>query len=68
MSKEDWDTPTQPVLVMLASLYIHIEEVMESKEKLDWASVIGLMRNPAVKEWVDSIPDVLKPVKRSNED
>jgi hypothetical protein len=59
---EDWKTPNTQVLVALASLVVHVDEAIETKHPLDLLATQGLMHT--VKEWVDSVPDVLKPVKR----
>ena len=63
----DWKTPSTQVLTALASIVTHVEEYFDSPpmhREWDSMSAWALLQSPYVKEWMDSIPDVLKPVKR----
>ncbi len=67
MEEEEWKQPSVAVLVGLASLFVHQEEYYDDpKERFfDGASVRGILANPEIKEWIESVPKVLKPLKRS---
>lgn len=67
----DWKLPEPNVLVALASLAVHLEEYIEgggtAANFFDIQSCSALMELPYLKEWLDSVPSVLKPVKRSDD-
>ena len=57
-------------MIALASLAVHLEEYIEdggtAASFFDIQSCDALMEIPYLKEWLDSVPSVLKPVKRSD--
>jgi len=62
---DEWETPPINVLLSLASLLVHLEEGLSTQgKKIDEYAVKGIIKNPMLMEWLDSIPDVLLPVKR----
>lgn len=62
---DEWKEPPTNVLLSLASLLIHLEEGLSTQgKKIDEYAVKGIIKSPWLKEWLDSIPEVLLPVKR----
>ena len=60
-----WDNPPSNVLIILASLAVHLDEMIFGQaHDLDIAAVQGLLKNADLREWLESVPEVLLPVKR----
>ena len=62
---DNWKTPPMSVLIALASLFVHEEEHYGPGGHLfDRASIKSILHNPEVRTWIDSVPTVLKPLRR----
>lgn len=59
------EAPSQTVQIMLASLFVHAEEAFgPGGHEFDTVAMQGIVQNPEVRAWVDSIDPVLLPQKR----
>lgn len=59
-------TPSDNVLIVLASLVVHAEEGMSSGgHDFDQLAMQSCVENPEVQEWLEKIDPVLLPQKRT---
>jgi len=62
----DWDEPPKSVVILLASVLVHVQEMLgPGGHQMDTLALKGLMANPTLQAWLETVPEVLLPEKRS---